>query len=178
MNSLQTDFVTTARRYESYSISGLRRRAVFASVPLTCLLALLVLGSLRESRELPTARWQDRLQAAEAAMLHGDTYSARSLYLQTARIASWSNDWTGVLAAACGLKKIERPRDNYFATRTTLVRATIAAQNQRSALGLNAVANAFASIGEHNAAAMVRSRIRIDAPEGAAQSPPQRWTCG
>src|SRR5687767_11905312 len=147
MNSLQTDFVTTARRYESYSISGLRRRAVFASAPLTCLLALLVLGSLRESRELPTARWQDRLQAAEAAMLHGDTSSARSLYSQTARIASWSNDWTGVLAAACGLKKIERPRDNYFATRTTLVRATIAAQNQRSALGLNAVANAFASIG-------------------------------
>ena len=175
MSPVRTDCATTASA--DSSIAGLRRRAAFASVPLACLLALLVLGSLQEARERPSARWQDRLYEAEAAMRAGDIYSAWSLYSQTARIASWSDDWTGILAAACGLKKLERPRDNYFATRTTLVRAMIAARNLRSAAGLNAVANAFADIGEHNAAAMLRSRIPIDAPEGAAQSPPQRWTC-
>jgi len=178
MNSLQTDCATTASARARYSIAGLRRRAGFASAPLACLLALLVLGSLRESREPPTTRWQDRLHEAEAAMRNGDIYSARSLYSQTARIASWSDDWTGVLAAACGLKKVERPRDGYFATRAMLVRAMIAAQKQRSAAGLNQVANAFASIGEHNAAAMARSHIQADAPENPATTSLQSWNCG
>jgi hypothetical protein len=100
-------------------------------------------------------------------MRAGDIYSARSLYSQTARIASWSDDWTGVLAAACGLRGLEKQHGDYFATRSTLVRAMIAAENRRSAPGLNAVASAFAGIGEHKAAAMVRSRIPIDAPTGA-----------
>jgi hypothetical protein len=110
-------------------------------------------------------------------MVEGDVYTARNLYVQAARIASWRDDWTGILAAACGLKKLERPRDNYFATRTTLVRAMIAAQNQRSAQGLNAVADAFVGIGELEAAALARSRIPTDAPQGTAQSS-QPWKCG
>ena len=174
MNSLET---ATGRACSSYAIAGLRRRAAFASAFLACLLALLVLGLLREARELPSARWQDRLNEAEVAMRNGDIYAARSFYSQTARIASWTDDWTGILAAACGLKKIERPRDNYFATRATLVRAMIAAQNQRSAQGLNAVADAFVGIGELDAAALARSHIPTDAPEGTAQSS-QLWTCG
>ena len=178
MNSLQTDCTTTASARARYSLAGLRRRAVFASAPLACLLALLVLGSPRESREAPTARWQERLHEAEAALSNGDIYSARSSFSQAARIASWSDDWTGVLAAACGLKKLEGPRDNYFATRATLVRAMIAAQKQRSAAGLNHVANAFASIGEHNAAAMARSHIQADAPEDPATTSRQSWNCG
>ena len=174
MNSLEP---ATGRACSSYAIAGLLRRAALASASLACLLALLALGSLREARELPSARWQDRLNEAEAAMRDGDIYAARSLYAQTARIASWTDDWTGILAAACGLKKLERPRDNYFATRTTLVRAMIAAQNQRSAQGLHAVADAFAGIGELDAAALARSRIPMDAPEGVAQGS-QLWTCG
>jgi hypothetical protein len=136
-----------------------------------------MLGSLREAVEPPRARWQDRLPKAEAALRAGDIYAARSFYSQTARIASWSDDWTGILAAACGLKKLERARDNYFATRATLVRAMIAAQNRRSLQGLHAVANAFAAIGDHNAAALARSRMPAATPEGMAQSSPL-WTCG
>ena len=174
MNSLEP---ATGRACSSYAIAGLLRRGALASASLACLLALLILGSLREARELPSARWQDRLNEAEAAMGNGDIYSARSLYSQTARIASWTDDWTGILAAACGLKKLERPRDSYFATRTTLVRAMIAAQNQRSTLGLHAVADAFVGIGDLDAAALARSRIPMDAPQGTAQSS-QLWTCG
>jgi hypothetical protein len=176
MNSARTNCATTANVGEDSSIAGVRRRATFASVPLAGLLALLVLVSLQEARERPIARWQDHLHEAEAAMRAGDLYSARSLYAQTARIASWSDDWIGVLAAACGLKRLEKQRNDYFATRTALVRAMIAAERQRSAAGLNAVANAFAGIGEHKAAAMVRSRIPVDAPAGA-QSPGQLWNC-
>ena len=172
MNSLET---TTGRACSSYAIAGLRRWAALASASLACLLALL--GLLPEARELPSAHWQNRLNAAEAAMRNGDIYSARSFYSQAARIASWTDDWTGILAAACGLRKLERPYDNYFATRTTLVRAMIAAQSQRSEQGLNAVANAFARIGELDAAALARSRIPMDAVESTAQSS-SVWTCG
>jgi len=87
--------------------------------------------------------------------------NARSLYGQAARIASWSDDWNGLLAAACGLKKVESKRETYFATRTALVRAMIAAERQRSAPGLNSVANAFAAIGEDNAAAMETSHAHL-----------------
>jgi hypothetical protein len=128
-------------------------------------------------QEPSIARWQDRLHEAEDAMRGGDIYSARSLYAQAARIASWNDDWAGVLNAACGVKQLERPRDGYFVTRTLLVRAMIAAGNQRSAPGLAAVADAFASIGEHKAAAMVRSRIHSDFPIQAADSLPPSWNC-
>jgi hypothetical protein len=174
MNSLET---ATERTCSSYAIAGLRRRAALASASFACLLALLALGSLREGRDLPSARWQDRLNKAEVAMRNGDIYSARSFYSQAARIASWTDDWTGILAAACGLRNTERPRDNYFVTRTALVRAMIAARNQQSTQGLNAVADAFAGIGEHHAAALARSHIPTDAPQGTAQSS-QPWRCG
>jgi hypothetical protein len=174
MNSLET---VIGKACSSHAIAGLRRRAALACASFACLLALLALGSLREARELPSARWQDRLNEAEVAMRNGDIYSARSFYSQAARIASWTDDWTGILESACGLKKLERPRDNYFATRITLVRAMIAARNQRSAQGLNAVADAFAGVGEHHAAALARSHIPTDAPQGTAQSS-QPWRCG
>jgi hypothetical protein len=174
MNSVRADCATSAGADSPNA--GLRRRAAFASVPLACLLALVVLGSLQEARERPTARWQDRLREAGLAMRAGDLYSARSLYSQTARVASWSDDWIGVLAAACGLKKLENKRGDYFATRTALVRAMIAAENQRSAEGQHAVANAFAGIGEQKMAAMLQSRISTDAP-GTAQSSLKLWNC-
>lgn len=177
MNRMQTDCVPAASARTRCSIAVLRRRAGFAGFPLACLLALLVLGSLREIRPPPIARWQDRLQEAEASRHSGDIYSARSLYAQTARMASWNDDWTGVLAAACGLKKLERPRDGYFITRTLLVRAMIAAENQKSAPGLSAVADAFASIGEPKAAAMVRTRIPSDVPIQAEENSPPSWNC-
>ncbi|HKY09544.1 MAG TPA: hypothetical protein VJQ55_14935 [Candidatus Binatia bacterium] len=167
MNSLQT---ATGRAYAGCSTVGLRRRAAIVSVPLACLL-LLVVGSLQETIELPAARWQDRLNEADAAMRAGDIYAARALYSQTARIASWTDDWSGILAAACGLKTVEAPRDNYFATRTALVRAMIAAESRRSAAGLHEVAGAFAAIGEHNAAAAVRRRIKTAAWENSEANP-------
>jgi hypothetical protein len=177
MNPLRTDCGTAASTRTSCSIAGLRRGAGFATFSLACLLALLVLGSLQGIRESPMARWQDRLYEAEAAMRRGDIYSAHSLYSQTARIASWNDHWTGVLAAACGLQKLERPRGGYFVTRTMLVRAMIAAENQKSVPGLSAVADAFASIGEHKAAAMVRNRIPSDVPIQAAETLPPSVNC-
>jgi len=178
MNYPQGNYLDAESASGNLSNAGLRRGAGYAGFVFACLLALLVLGSLPASRQQSTTRWQDTLNEADAALRNGETYTARNLYSQTARIASWSDDWTGVIAAACGLKTLESKRDAYFATRAVLVRAMIAAENQRSALGLNAVANAFASIGEHNAAAMARSRIPPDARDGITKSSPQSWDCG
>ena len=178
MNHSQGNYFDRERGHSNLSNPGLRRAAGFAGVALAYFLALPVLGSLPESGQQSAARWQDTLSEADTALRNSDIYTARSLYSRTARIASWSDDWIGIVAAACGLKKLEKPRDDYYATRTMLVRAMIAAEKERSALGLNAVANAFTSIGEPNAAAMARGRIPVAAPESAAKNSAQPRYCG
>lgn len=103
--------------------------------------------------------WRNLLIKAEAAFTAGDHTAARSLYLQAARNAVWNDDWSGVLAAACGMREFESLRSNFFATRPMLLRAMIMAEKQNNPSGLRAVAEVFASIGDHNASAMVLKRL-------------------
>jgi hypothetical protein len=124
---------------------------------------LLLAATLRTAAA--PASWQERLLNADSALASGDRNRARHLYSQAARLAVWQSDWFGALAAACGMSRVERPRDDYFATRPVLIRAMILAEQKQSAAGLNSVAEAFASIGEHSAAAMVKGRIRSSVPE-------------
>jgi hypothetical protein len=102
---------------------------------------------------------------ADASREQGDLYGARHLYLRGAQLASWAEDWRGILVAACGLKGLERKDLNYFDTHTMLVRAIMAAEGKQSRAGMSAVAKAFADIGQHEAAAMVLRRIRTDWPD-------------
>lgn len=123
----------------------------------------------------PTAAdWKAKLIEGEAAWHAKDLYSARALYSQTARIASWSDDWIGILSAACGLKRLEIKSNSYFATRTVLVRAMIAADKQQSRAGLMAAARAFDSIREHKVAAMIRDRNARAIQNRAQENPPAR----
>jgi hypothetical protein len=127
------------------------------------LLALLVLAALTWSqsdfsgREIPD--WKPVLALADAAREKGDLYYAKSLYLQGGRLAVWRDDWAGLLAAACGIKKLERERGPYSSTNALLLRAMVAAQKRQSRSGLVAVAKAFAALGDDKVASMVLSRI-------------------
>jgi hypothetical protein len=127
------------------------------------LLALLVLATLAwtqcdfSGREVPD--WKPILALADAAQEKGDLYYAKSLYVQGGRLAVWRDDWAGLLAAACGIKKLERERGPYSSTNALLLRAMVAAEKRQSRSGLVAVAKAFAALGEDKVASMVLSRI-------------------
>ena len=130
------------------------------------LLAFLVLADLTwtqcdfSNREIPD--WKPVLALADAAREKGDLYYAKHLYLQGARFAAWRDDWAGLLAAACGIKNLERERGPYSSTNALLLRAMVVAEKKQSQSGLVAVAKAFAVLGENKVASMVLSRIGKD----------------
>ena len=103
--------------------------------------------------------WKPVLALADAAQEKGDLYYAKILYLQGGKFAVWRDDWAGLLAAACGIKKLERERGPYSSTNALLLRAMVAAEKRQSRSGLVAVAKAFAALGDDKVASMVLSRI-------------------
>jgi hypothetical protein len=104
--------------------------------------------------------WRPVLAHAEALAQKKDLYEARHLYLQSARLAAWRVDWQGLLAAACGMKRIEGGTGSYFNTREILVQSMAAAERNQIRAGLSVVAKAFAAIGENTAPGMARLRIQ------------------
>lgn len=127
------------------------------------LAALLVLAALTwtqcdfSGQQIPD--WKPVLALADAAQEKGDLYYAKHLYLQGGRLAVWRDDWAGLLAAACGIKKLEKEKGPYSSTNAVLLRAMVAAERRQSRLGLVAVAKAFAALGEDKVSSMVLSRI-------------------
>jgi hypothetical protein len=109
-------------------------------------------------REIPD--WKPVLALADTARERGDLYYAKSLYLQAGRLAASRDDWAGLLAAACGIKKRDRERGRHSATNMLLLRAMVAAEAKQSGSGMTAVGNAFSELGEDKVASMVLARIR------------------
>ena len=135
------------------------------------LLFSFVLASLRadlDRIELPD--WKPVLSLADAAWEKGDSSAARRLYLKVEQIASSRQDWEGLVAAACGIKKFDGVEGPYSKTFAILMRATMAAESRQSRAGIAAVARVFAAVGQDKAASMVSSRIRPDWPEGLLDS--------
>jgi hypothetical protein len=114
-------------------------------------------------QEIPD--WRPVLALAEASVEKGELYDTRSLYSRAAQLASWREDWGGLLAAACGLKLLDNGSGSYVNVHTILVRAMMAAESRQSRAGIAAVARAFAAIGNDKAASMVLGRIQTDWPE-------------
>jgi hypothetical protein len=121
--------------------------------------------------------WRPVLALADTAWEKADLYEARHLYMRAARLASWREDWDGLLAAACGMKRLDNEVGSYFNTHALLVRAMMVAEVRQSRAGIAAVASAFRAIGEHNAAAMVFARVGTDWPEETLTSPSVAQGC-
>ena len=119
-------------------------------------------------REIPD--WKPVIALADAALEKGDLYYAKSLYLQGGRIAVWRDDWPGLLAAACGTKKLERERGLYSSTNALLLRAMVTGEKKQSRSALVAVAQAFAANGQEKVSSMVLSHIGKDWIEEASDS--------
>jgi hypothetical protein len=127
---------------------------------------MIALGWLRPDlnrTEIPD--WRPVLALADAALEKGDLSAARHLYLEVDQIASSQQDWEGLVAAACGFKRLDGAEAPYSKTFAILIRAAMAAESRQSRAGMAAVARVFATVGQDKAASMVSSRIRPDWPE-------------
>jgi hypothetical protein len=111
-------------------------------------------------REIPD--WKPILALADAAWGEGDLDDAKHLYLQAGKFPVWRDDWAGLLAAACGVKRLERESDPYSSAHALVLRAWVAAEKMQSQSGLVAVAKAFAALGEDKVASMVLSLVGKD----------------
>jgi len=114
-------------------------------------------------QEIPD--WKPVLALADASLGKGELYDARTSYSRAARLASWREDWGGLLAAACGMKLLDNASGSYFNVETILVRAMMAGESRQSRAGIAEVARAFSAIGKDDAASMALSRIQTDWPE-------------
>ena len=78
------------------------------------LLLLIVLANIYPDlnrTEIPD--WRPLIARADEMLNRGDRYEARRLYLHVDRVAYWQKDWEGLIAAACGINKLDgvsRPR--------------------------------------------------------------------
>jgi hypothetical protein len=151
---------------QPHSGENLRAKSWCAISYRASLLAFLVLAALAwtqcnfSGREIPD--WKPVLALADAAQEKGDLHYAKHLYLQAGKFAVWRDDWAGLLAAACGIKTLERERGPYSSTHALLLRAMVSAEKRQSQSGLVAVANAFAALGEDKVASMVLSLVGKD----------------
>lgn len=130
------------------------------------LLLFLLLGVLLWTRwdfsgqEIPD--WKPALALADTARERGDLHYAKSLYSQAGRLSAARDDWAGLLAAACGMKKLERQRGRHSETNALLLSAMVAAKTKQSRSGLVAVAQAFTALGQDKVASMVLSHSGKD----------------
>ena len=156
----------TLTRAQPHSSQNLRRKSWWAityrgSLVVFPVLAVLTWRQCDFSRQ-ETPDWKPILALADAAWGRGDRYYAKHLYLQAGKFAVWRDDWAGLLAAACGIKQLERERGPYSPANALLLRAMVAAEKRQSQAGLVAVAKAFAALGEDRVASMVLSLVGKD----------------
>ncbi len=103
--------------------------------------------------------WKPVFTLAEVAREKGELYDAKELYSQAGRFAAWRDDWAGLLAAACGINKLEKRTVRYSPRESLLLRAMTAAERKQSRAGISAVGKAFTLLGEHELASVALSRI-------------------
>jgi hypothetical protein len=155
--------LTIAQRQPAENLRAKSRWAITYPASLVVFLVLAALTWTQcdvSGRETPD--WKPILARADAAWGKGDLDYAKHLYLQAGKFAVWRDDWAGLLAAACGIKQLERERGPYSSANALLLRAMVAAEKRQSQSGLVAVAKAFAALGEDKVAFMVLSLVGKD----------------
>jgi hypothetical protein len=158
---LGTPIMEPPHKRETYRIDPWRVLAYQA----VCFLFLVMLAFtwLRpNSHHEQIPDWKPVLALAEVAREKNELYEANGLYAQAGKLAARSEDWAGLLGAACGMKKLEQARGPYSTTKALLFRALMAAETKKSVTGMIAVANAFTALGEHVMAAQILSRVKTD----------------
>jgi hypothetical protein len=134
-----------------------------AVLPLLVMIVLARMYPDLNRQEIPD--WKPVISLAEESWNKRDLYQARHLYLQAGRIASWRQDWAGLVAAACGIYRLDGINGPYSKAFSILIRATIAAEARQSRRGILTIAKAFALIGADQVATAVLARIQTSWPD-------------
>ena len=152
---------STARSKAKPIAFAARWRAAAYSLTVFPFILLVVLAWLYPEFNNPNiSDWKPTLARADAAWEKENFAEARHLYLQAVRLASWGQHWEGLVAAACGVKRLDSLTGFYATTHDVLVRAMIAAEQRHSRQGLATIAKVFKNMGRHEAATMVLRRIQ------------------
>lgn len=147
-----------------------RCRVITYITAISPLLLLFVLANIYPDlnrTEIPD--WRPLISRADETLNRGDRYEARRLYLHVDRVAYWQKDWEGLIAAACGITKLDgvsRPRSRALAI---LFRASTTAERAQSRRGLATVAKSFSLLGSNEAASAVLARIQPSWPNEAIE---------
>src|SRR5919106_1418627 len=155
-----TELTIVRHRSERSQPAKWWRAIAYVAVFIPFLIAL-VLARMQpdfDGQEAPD--WKPMLALAEVMREKGELSNAKDLFSRAGRLAGWREDWAGLLAAACGMKKLDRDSGPHSATHALVARAAVAAETRGSRSGLAAVAKAFAALGEDKAASRVSSRIQ------------------
>lgn len=162
--------MTKERRLEQHYRPGWWRLIAYLAAVLPFLFLVASLWIRPHFKWQETPDWKPVVALADLAWERRDLYEAQHLYTRAGRIASWREEWQGLIAAACGMSRLDGEKGPYSASHTFLLRAMIASEVKRSRTGIAAVAGAFSALGEHKAAAMVLGRMRADWPEEIDES--------
>jgi len=106
--------------------------------------------------------WKPVIALADTARARGNLYYAKTLYSQVGRLSARRDDSAGLLAAACGMKRLEKQTGRHSETNALLLSAMVAAKTRQSRSGLVAVAQAFTALGQKKVASMVLSHAAKD----------------
>jgi hypothetical protein len=129
------------------------------------LVLLMVLASIYpEINRTEVPDWRPLIARADEASSSGERYRARHLYLQVDRVAYWRRDWEGLVAAACGINRLDGVKRSHPKALAILFRASTTAELARSRRGLATVAKSFSLLGSDQAASAVLARIQSNWP--------------
>jgi hypothetical protein len=155
-----------ARRGDPFTQAGgemFMKRAAWAMVLLAifAVVGLIVWLGAPMMRGSKDEQWKASFAEGERARESGDRYRALEMYMNSARIASSVDDWRGELKIACGLEKLGKTEGPSLYGFNVIVSAMESAERQKSAEGMTAVADAFASLGA-SYASFALARIQDD----------------
>jgi hypothetical protein len=145
-----------------------RCRLITYIAAVSLLLLMIVLASLRpDLKRTEISDWRPLISLADEASNTGDRDRARRLYLQVDRVAYGRKDWEGLVAAACGINKLDSVNQSYSKALSILFRAATTAEYAQSRRGLVAVAKSLSLLGSDEAAAAVVTRVQPGWPNEA-----------
>jgi hypothetical protein len=104
--------------------------------------------------------WKPIIALADESSSRGDLYQARHLYLQSARAASWGQDWAGLVTAACRINRLDGINGPYSRAYSFLIQAATAAESAQSRQGVATVAKSLSLLGADDFASAVSARIQ------------------
>jgi hypothetical protein len=142
-----------------------RWRMIGYGVAIGSFFLMVAFAWIRDLNRTEIPDWRPLLTLADAAWEKGDLYAARHLYLEVDQIASSQQEWEGLVAAACGIQRLDGAEGPYSKTFAILIRAAMAAESRQSRAGIAAVAGVFAAFGQDKVASMVATRIKPEWPE-------------